>query len=116
MDTRDTSLYLKDVLEYCNRAISSIGQMTLEEFRDSLDAQDALARRLEIIGEAIKHVPDSVRNKYPDVEWRKATALRDVLAHDYVDVEIERLYLAVTQVLPSFRDQVSAVLTDIKKK
>src|SRR3989338_6625025 len=108
METRDTSLYLKDVLEYCNRAITSIGQMTLEEFRNDLDAQDALARRLEIIGEAIKHVPDSVRDKYLEVEWRKATALRDVLAHDYVDVEIDRLYLAVTRVLPAFRTQIAA--------
>src|SRR3989338_9021771 len=87
-----------------------------EEFRNDLTAQDALARSLEIIGEAIKHVPDSIRNKYPEVEWRKATALRDVLAHDYVDVEIDRLYLAVTQVLPSFRDQIAAVLVDLETK
>ena len=116
MNTRDTSLYLKDVLEYCNRAISGIGKTTLEEFRNDLTAQDALARRLEIIGEAIKHVPDSIRNKYAEVEWRKAAALRDVLAHDYVDVEIDRLYLAVTQVLPAFRDQIAAVLVDLETK
>lgn len=116
MDTRDPSLYLKDVLEYCDRAISGIRQITLDEFRDNLDAQDALARRLEIIGEAVKHVPDSIRNKYPEVEWRKATALRDVLAHDYVDVEIERLYLAVTQVLPAFRAQIAIILTDFETK
>ncbi|MEK7060378.1 MAG: HepT-like ribonuclease domain-containing protein [Patescibacteria group bacterium] len=115
MNTRDTSLYIKDVLEYCDRAISGIGQMTLDEFRNDVTAQDALARRLEIIGEAAKHIPDSIRSKYQEVEWRKATALRDVLAHDYVDVEIDRLYLAVTQVLPAFRDQIARVLSDLEK-
>lgn len=113
--TRDISLYIEDIREYCDRAISGIGTMTLEEFRDNLEAQDALARRLEIIGEAAKRVPDSVRDKYPDVEWRKATALRDVLAHDYVDVEIDRLYLSVMRVLPAFRDQIVRVLVDLKK-
>lgn len=114
MNTRDTSLYIKDILEYCDRAISGIGHTTLDEFLDDIQAQDALARRLEVIGEATKHIPDSIRNKYPEVEWRKATALRDVLAHDYVDVEIDRLYLAVTQVLPAFRDQIAKVL-DLEK-
>ena len=116
MKTRDTSLYLKDVLEYCDRAISGIGQRTLEEFRDDLEAQDALTRRFEVIGEASKHIPDSIRNTYPEVEWRKATAFRDVLAHDYVDVEIDRLYLAVTQVLPAFRAQIAQVLKDLQEE
>lgn len=114
MVKRDASLYIKDVWNYCNRAITGIEGMTIEDFRNDLEAQDALARRLELIGEAAKHVPETVREKYPDIEWRKATALRDVLAHDYVDVEIDRLYFSVTRVLPDFRDQIAKVLADFQ--
>jgi len=52
---------LEDVLEYCDRAIASAGEMTLEEFRENLTMQDAFARRFEIIGEAIKRIPESIR-------------------------------------------------------
>ena len=113
---RDVSLYVQDILEYCNRAISGTGQMTLEEFRDDLEAQDALMRRFEIIGEAVKHIPDNIRDTYPDIEWKKAAGFRDVLAHDYVDIEIDQLYVAVKNDLPMLRDQIARVLSDLKKE
>ncbi len=116
MTERDYCAYLEDVLEYCDRAIASAEKETLEEFRDSLMMQDAFARRFEIIGEAVKHIPDSIRDAYPDVEWKRATAFRDVLAHDYVDIEIDLLYLTAKNDLPAFRQQIAAVLSDLQKE
>ncbi len=114
MTERDYRAYLKDVLEYCDRAITSAGEMTLEEFRNDLNMQDAFARRFEVIGEAIKRIPDSIRNAYPDVEWRRATGFRDVLAHDYVDIEIDQLYLTAKNQLPAFRAQIAVVLKNLQ--
>jgi uncharacterized protein with HEPN domain len=116
MAKRDYSAYLKDVLEYCNRTIASTEKMTLEEFRNDLNMQDAFARRFEIIGEAVKRIPSSIRDAYPDVAWRRATAFRDVLAHDYVDIEIDQLYLTAKNQLPAFRDQIAAVLSNLQKE
>ena len=115
MIERDYGAYLEDVLEYCDRAIVSAGEVNLEEFRESLMMQDAFARRFEIIGEAIKRIPSSIRNAYPDVEWKRATAFRDVLAHDYVDIEIDLLYLTAKNDLPAFREQIAKVLSDLEK-
>lgn len=115
MTERDYGAYLEDVLEYCDRAITSAEEVTLEEFRDSLIMQDAFARRFEIIGEAVKHIPDSIRDAYPDIEWKRATAFRDVLAHDYIDIEIDQLYNTTKNQLPAFRAQIADVLSDLEK-
>ena len=116
MTGRDYGAYLEDVLEYCDRAITSAGEVTLEEFRNDLTMQDAFARRFEVIGEAVKHIPDSIRDVYPNIEWKRATAFRDVLAHDYVDIEIDQLYLTTKNQLPAFRDQIAQVLAYLHKK
>ena len=50
--------------------------------------QDAVIRQLEIIGEAAKHLSSSLRDMYPNVQWRRITGLRDVLIHDYMGVDI----------------------------
>jgi len=115
MTERDYSAYLEDVLEYCDRAITSAEEVTLEEFRDNLTMQDAFARRFEIIGEAVKHIPDSIRDVYPNIEWKRATAFRDVLAHDYIDIEIDQLYLTTKNQLPAFREQIAKVFNDLEK-
>ena len=115
MTERDYGAYLEDVIEYCDRAIASVEEVSLEEFRDSLMMQDAFARRFEIIGEAVKHIPDSIRDAYPDIEWKRATAFRDVLAHDYVDIEIDQLYLTTKNQLPAFREQIAHVLNNLEK-
>lgn len=116
MAKRNYSAYLTDVLEYCDRIIASTNEMTLEEFRNDLNMQDAFARRFEIIGEAVKRIPDSIRDAYPDVEWRRATSFRDVLAHDYVDIEIDLLYLTAKNDLPTFRAHIARVLSDLHKE
>jgi uncharacterized protein with HEPN domain len=61
---------------------------------------DGVVRNLEIIGEAAKNVPANVRNKAPDVEWKKISGLRDVLAHEYFGVDIKVLWDIVTNNLP----------------
>lgn len=57
--------------------------MTLDQFRDSNLVFDAVVRNLEIIGEAAKQLPDEAKAMMPDIEWSKAAAFRDVIAHRY---------------------------------
>ncbi|MEJ0053534.1 MAG: DUF86 domain-containing protein [bacterium] len=113
---KDVRVYLHDILEYSDRIIASIGQVTFDEFRNSLDLQDATMRRFEVVGEAVKRVPEAVRVRYPDIEWAQATGFRDVLAHDYTEIVIDDLFFTAKNDLPVFREQIRQVLEELKAK
>lgn len=112
---RDLKVYLRDVLESCEIVAKHIESVSAEEFRANIMLQDAVIRRFEIIGEAIKHVPNALREKYPSIEWKKATAFRDVLSHDYPEIIVDDVYHTSRNHLPEFRDQISTVLNDLQK-
>ena len=69
--------------------------------RDVALVYDAVLRNLEIPGEASKNIPDEIRRRYPEIEWRKVAGLRDVLAHFYFGLEEETLWDVVRNKVPA---------------
>jgi uncharacterized protein with HEPN domain len=112
---RDLKVYLQDVLESCELIIKHTESVSADEFRMNTMLQDAVIRRFKIIGEAVKHVPNALREKYPNIEWKNAAAFRDVLVHDYPDIIIDDVYHTSRNHLPAFRSQIAAVLDDLRK-
>ncbi len=84
--------------------------MTLEEFRKDINLQDAVIRRFEIIGEAVKRLPENLKSQYPDVPWKVAAGFRDVLIHDYPEIVIDQVYITGKEHLPGFKEQVREVI------
>jgi len=74
--------------------------VTFEEFRNNREKQFAIIHALEIVGEAAKQVPASVRQEYPDIPWRDIAGMRDRLIHGYFSVNLERLWNTVRDDLP----------------
>ena len=88
---RDPLLFLEDIQESLSKINRYIEGMEYSDLAKDEKTIDALIRNLEIIGEAVKNIPDTLRKKYPEVEWKEAAALRDVLIHDYFVVDLESL-------------------------
>lgn len=105
MRKRDMRLYLNDIWESIIAIEEYTQPITEEDFYKNRQVQDAIVRRLEIIGEAVKNIDEDFRNKYPDIPWKKIAGLRDVIAHEYFGVKLERIWAVI-------RKDIS----DLKKK
>lgn len=80
---RDITDYLRDILDAAQSAEEFLGDMQYQEFIADKRTVFAVVRALEIVGEATRRIPDSVRQRYPDIPWRRMTGTRDRLSHDY---------------------------------
>lgn len=86
--------------------------MSPEDFLDNVPMQDAVVRRIQIIGEAVKKLPDDIRDRAPEIPWRKIAGIRDKVIHDYVDVDIELIWGIIQKDLQPLKEKVQELLRD----
>ena len=84
--------YLVDILESAKMAVNYVADKTWEEFCNDIQCQDAVLRRVEIIGEAARHISPQTRHKYPQIPWRDMTMLRNLVIHQYDAVDIKQVW------------------------
>ena len=112
---RDFKIFLKDILEAISRIETYTKDLSFKDFCENKLVQDGVVRNLEIIGEAIKHVPEEIRKKYPDLEWKKIAGLRDILIHAYFGIDHDIVWDVVTNKIPELKEQVLRILSKRKK-
>ncbi len=81
-----------------------------EAFLSDETLKRAFVRSLEIVGEAVKQIPDAIRAKYPQVEWRKMAGTRDKLIHDYLGVDYELVWDIVQNKIPALRQDIEEIV------
>jgi uncharacterized protein with HEPN domain len=84
-----------------------------DAFRNARLVQDAVLRRPQIIGEAVKRLPAQLREKYGSVPWRQMAATRDVVVHDYSGLDLGLTWSVATRELPPVRPQIQEILVDL---
>lgn len=109
---RDYKVYLQDVLDAAGKVRSYTTGLSFKIFSEDAKTVDAVVRNLEVIGEAIKQVPDDVRAKYTDVEWKKIAGLRDILIHQYFGVDVEIIWDIVQYKLPVLEAQLIKIIEE----
>ena len=111
---RNITLHLKDIIKFMDRAQNHVDSMDRESFLNDFKTGDAVIRCIEVIGEATKNVPESVRAQYPLIPWRDMAGMRDKLIHGYFAVDMENVWLAVTEDIPRLKPQIQEVLADVE--
>jgi len=114
--TRNLVLYVKDILQNMQDAEEFIQGLSYEEFARDKKTFNAVVRAIEVIGEAAKNVPNSVRRKYPAVLWREMAGMRDKVIHFYFGVNREAVWLAVKERIPTIRPLIEQVLRDLERQ
>jgi uncharacterized protein with HEPN domain len=93
--------YLRDILEAAKLARSYVAEKTLDEFLADTQCQDAVIRRLEIVGEAARRLSDSTRSARPDLPWRKMIGMRNIMIHGYDAVDLSVVWDTAQRELPT---------------
>lgn len=106
---RDINLFIQDILENIKDIESFSKALTKEKFESNKLIQNAIIRSLEIIGEAVKNIPDSFRDKHQDIPWRKIAGFRDILSHAYFGVSINRVWNIIEKDLPNLKEKISRI-------
>ena len=113
---RDPRMYVRDIIESCDLIIANTRNLDIATFRKDVTVQDAVMRRFEIIGEAVKRLPQTLVEKYPNVPWKDAAGFRDVLAHDYPEIVIDEVFFTAREQVPVFLVQIREVFDDMSKE
>jgi uncharacterized protein with HEPN domain len=95
--------------QFCLKVIRYTTGLSAEEYASNELVYDAVLRNLEHLGEATKQIPDEVRNRHPQLPWRRIAGLRDVLAHAYFGLEHETIWQVVITSIPALSLQLEAV-------
>ena len=98
-EERDAA-YLWDMRDAARTARDLVAGMNLQAFLEDRRTQLAVERALELVGEAARRVSAGLREAHPELPWRSIVGLRNVLVHDYGEIEPARVYAVVVRDIP----------------
>ena len=109
---RDYTLYLKDILAAIDSIEGFVAGMDLETFQTDDKTTSAVIRKLEIIGEAIKQIPNEILHKHPHIPWKEMAGMRDKLIHFYFGIDYQLVWRAIKERLPQVKQVIQKILLD----
>ena len=109
---KDPNIFLEHIKESIERIEDYTKNMSQEKFLNNTETQDAVIRRIEIIGEAAKNIPTHFKSKVSAIEWPEIAGMRNRLIHEYFGVDLNLVWETLKTDLPKLKTQVRKLLID----
>ena len=116
MSERDYRLFLNDIKDCADNVLDYTRGKSFDDFMQNQMLRDAVIRNLEIMGEAVKNLPDEVRESNLEIEWRELARFRDVVAHRYFATDYEIIWDIVQKDIPDLVPKIEKVIATESKK
>ncbi len=104
---KDNRIFIEHILESINLIEEYIKDKNKNDFLNSKQLQDSIIRRIEIIGEAVKNLNESIKKKNNNIPWKEIAGMRDILIHQYFGIDLDLTWETIIKDLPEFKDKIN---------
>ena len=113
--SKDVKVYLDDIMKSISQIEKYTRKISQSKFNKNVQLQDAVLRRLEIIGEAVKNISEDFRGLHPEIPWKRIAGMRDILIHEYSGVNLKRVWKVVGEDLAYLKKSISKIIKELEK-
>lgn len=111
---KEAKPFIFDIFESINKIEKYTKNISKSKFFKNSKLQDAVIRRIEILGEATKNIPEEFRKTYPEIRWSEIAKTRDKPIHGYFGINLERVWVIIKQDLPGLKKKIKNILKEVK--
>ena len=113
--TRGVSLYLEDIVSAINKIGKYTKRLSFNRLKKDGKTIDAVIRNLEIIGEASKHLPREIKEKYSNIPWKEIVGMRNKVIHEYFGVDVDILWDTINEDIPALKRKIRVLKSALDK-
>ncbi|MFH1412503.1 MAG: DUF86 domain-containing protein [bacterium] len=110
---KDPKIFLEHILESIKEINKHIEKISKDKFLKDIKTQDAVIRRIAIIGEAVKKLPYDFKKNHLEINWREISGMRDMLIHEYFGINLSIVWKTVKQDISKLEKQISTLLESL---
>lgn len=112
---RNFKMYLEDILQASQHILTFVEGIDFNQFLSDVKTSSAVIRQFEVIGEAAKNIPDSIKKEYSDIPWRNMAGMRDRLIHSYFGIDYQLIWDSIKENIPDLIVDISSMLERMPK-
>ena len=113
---REYKLFLEDIIKSCEYVQEFVEGIDFDQFMNDEKTSSAVIQKFGIIGEAVKNIPEFIREKYSDIPWKNMAGMRDRLIHGYFGVDYALVWDTIEFDVPKIITLISQILDDLEKE